>query len=169
MFLQLLQEADIPKIVETFNFPWTTLEATEEKWKRYYKEQTKNARTVCLAKLEDNFVGYGSLVLNSLYPNFKKEGISEIHNVWVSSVYRGSGFGRKIIQQLEEIARTNNCKQIGIGVGLYKDYGAAQKLYVQMGYVPDGLGVTYNYKPVSPGQSCPIDDDLVIWLKKDLS
>jgi len=57
-------------------------------------------------------------------------------------------------------------KQIGIGVGLYKDYGCAQKLYVHLGYVPDGYGVTYKYQPVVPGNSYPVDDDLVIWLKK---
>jgi hypothetical protein len=32
--------------------------------------------------------------------------------------------------------------QIGIEVGLYLDYEAAQKLYFQLGYVPDGQGIT---------------------------
>ena len=45
----------------------------------------------------------------------------------------------------------------------------AQKLYIKMGYVPDGNGVTYKYQPVIPGDLYPVDDDLVIWLKKDLS
>ena len=75
---------------------------------------------------------------------------------------------RKVIQYLEEAARAGNHKQLGIGVGLYKDYGQAQKLYVQMGYTPDGMGVTYKYQPVVPGKSYFVDDDLVIWLKKDL-
>jgi len=55
-----------------------------------------------------------------------------------------------------------------IGVGLYQDYGRAQKLYVHLGYVPNGLGITYKYNSVVPGDSYPVDDDLVIWLKKDL-
>ena len=60
-------------------------------------------------------------------------------------------------------------KQIGIGVGLYKDYGFAQKLYVRMGYIPDGNGITYNYQPVKAGDSYPVDDDLLLWFKKDFS
>ena len=31
----------------------------------------------------------------------------------------------------------------GIGFGLYADYGAAQRLYVKRGYVPDGHGAYY--------------------------
>ena len=42
-------------------------------------------------------------------------------------------------------------------------------LYVHLEYVPDGHGITYKYQPVVPGDSYPVDDDLVIWLKKDLS
>ena len=42
-----------------------------------------------------------------------------------------------------------------IGVGLYNDYGRAQKLYVHLGYVPDGHGVTYAYQSIVPGESYP--------------
>jgi hypothetical protein len=65
-------------------------------------------------------------------------------------------------------ALKENNKQVGIGVGLYKDYGFAQKLYVRIGYIPDGNGVTYKYQPATSGDSCPVDDDLIIWFKKDL-
>lgn len=37
--LQLLRKEDIPELVKTFNFPWTSREATQEKWKKYYAEQ----------------------------------------------------------------------------------------------------------------------------------
>jgi hypothetical protein len=37
---------------------------------------------------------------------------------------------------------------VGLGVGLYNDYGNAQKLYIKKGYVPNGYGVTYNYQAV---------------------
>lgn len=46
--LQILQEGDMPELVKTFNFPWTSLEATQEKWKKYYAEQNANIRTVCI-------------------------------------------------------------------------------------------------------------------------
>ena len=35
---------------------------------------------------------------------------------------------------------------VGIGVGLYPDYGSAQRLYIKRGYLPDGHGATYNYE-----------------------
>lgn len=166
--LQILREGDIPVLVKTFNFPWTSLEATQEKWKKYYAEQKANIRTVCTAKVQDEFVGYGSLLNVSEYPNFKSDGIPEIHDVWVSEGHRGNGIGKRLVQYLEKLAQQENHKQIGIGVGLYKDYGRAQKLYVHLGYVPDGHGITYKYQPVVPGDPYPADDDLVIWLKKDL-
>jgi hypothetical protein len=34
--LEILREQDIPALVETFNFPWTSGEATQEKWEKYY-------------------------------------------------------------------------------------------------------------------------------------
>lgn len=166
--LEILREQDIPALIETFNFPWTSREATQEKWEKYYAEQKANIRTVCIAKVQDEFVGYGSLLNISEYPNFKNDSIPEIHDVWVSEGHRGSGFGKRLVQYLEKMAHQENHKQIGIGVGLYQDYGRAQKLYVHLGYVPDGFGVTYKYNSVVPGGSYPVDDDLVIWLKKDL-
>lgn len=168
LILQILREEDLSGIINTFNFPWTSLQATKEKWEHYYAEQQRNIRMVCIAKIQDECVGYGSLLWISEYLNFKDSNIPEINDVWISDEHRGNGFGTRLIQHLEGIVGQRNQKQIGIGVGLYKDYGRAQKLYVQLGYVPDGLGVTYKYQPVVPGDSYPADDDLVIWLKKDL-
>lgn len=169
LILQILREEDLPEIIKTFNFPWTSLEATKEKWERYYAEQKANGRTVCIAKVQDKFVGYGSLLKVSEYPGFKSSRISEINDVWISEEHRGNSFGKRLVQYLEMIAQQENHKQIGIGVGLYKDYGRAQKLYVNLGYIPDGQGVTYKCQPVVPGDPYPVDDDLIIWLKKGLA
>lgn len=61
---------------------------------------------------------------------------------------------------------------VGIGVGLYGGsdggYGAAQKLYVRRGYIPDGEGITYNYQHAIPGNSYSLDDDLVLMCTKKL-
>lgn len=168
LILYILQKEDLTSIIKTFIFPWSSLQATQEKWGRYYTEQQTNIRTVCIAKIGDEFIGYGSLLKNTEYPEFKTLGNPEIHDVWISAEYRGNGFGKRLVQYLEAIAVKENHKQVGIGVGLYKDYGFAQKLYVRMGYVPDGNGVTYKYQPVTPGDSYPVDDDLIIWFKKDL-
>jgi len=52
------------------------------------------------------------------------------------------------------------------GVGLYADYGNAQKLYVKRGYIPDGFGLTYENKPVESGHQVRVDDELLIWMVK---
>jgi len=163
-----LQSKDLHEIVERFSFPWTSSEATKAKWETYFAEQKSDERVVCLARWQGQLIGYGSLLKNSKYPSFKSSGIPEIHDVWISEEHRGHGFGKQLICHLERIAQKESYPSVGLGVGLYKDYGRAQRLYTQLGYVPDGLGVTYKYNPVVPGDSYPVDDDLVIWLKKDL-
>ena len=52
--------------------------------------------------------------------------------------------------------------------GAVGGYGAAQRLYIKRGYIPDGKGVTYNYEPTIPGNSYPLDDELVLWFTKKL-
>jgi hypothetical protein len=69
---------------------------------------------------------------------------------------------------LEDLARQRGCRQIGLGVGLYADYGAAQRLYLKLGYVLDGRGITYKYLPARGGETFRIDDDLLLWLVKSL-
>ena len=71
LILHILQKEDLTGIIKTFTFPWSSLQATQEKWERYYTEQQTNIRTVCIAKIGDEFIGYGSLLNNTEYPEFK--------------------------------------------------------------------------------------------------
>ena len=48
------------------------------------------------------------------------------------------------------------------------DYGAAQKMYVLRGYVPDGRGLTQNFDPVRYKQPIVVDGSTVLWFTKDL-
>ena len=57
---------------------------------------------------------------------------------------------------------------VGIGVGLYPDYGPAQRMYVLRGYVPDGRGVSYDNRQVAPGEVVPVDDSLALYFTKKL-
>lgn len=164
-----MQEKDIDSLIKAFCFPWSSVQATTNKWKQYYGEHQKHIRTVYLLEKQGELIGYASLLRNSNYPDFKNNGIPEINDVWILAEHRGKGFGKKIVQHLEKMAHQEHHSQIGIGVGLYNDYGCAQKLYIHLGYVPDGQGMTYKGEHVVSGDSYPVDDDLLIWLKKDLS
>lgn len=56
----------------------------------------------------------------------------------------------------------------GIGVGLYPDYGPAQRLYVRRGYLPDGRGIAWNGLTVTPMQEVMVDDDLALYFTREL-
>lgn len=81
--------------------------------------------------------------------------------------HRNKGIGTLLIETAEQQVFKES-ETVGIGVGLYKDYGAAQKRYIALGYEPDGMGVTYNYQFIEPGETICLDDDLVLWFTKSL-
>ena len=55
-----------------------------------------------------------------------------------------------------------------LGVGLHSGYGAAQRMYVLRGYVPDGSGVWYEGHVLEQYVPCVNDDELVLYLSKKL-
>jgi GNAT superfamily N-acetyltransferase len=86
----------------------------------------------------------------------------------VAPEYRRQGIGTMMIGAFERAARAAGKSAIGIGVGLYADYGPAQRLYVKLGFVPDGNGVSYRNEPIGPGSTVRLDDDLIIRFVKPL-
>jgi GNAT superfamily N-acetyltransferase len=163
-----MTKEDIASIVDSFTFSWSNHEATLEKWNGYFQEQQKNIRTVFLLKKRNEICGYASFLRESDYPHFKNAHIPEIHDLWIASQHRKNGYGKMLVNHLEQFAFKEGYEQIGLRVGLYQDYGSAQRLYIQQGYVPDGIGITYENQPVIPGKSYPIDDELVLGLTKTL-
>ena len=161
-----MTEADIEQLARDFCFPWSSIEATRVLWKKYYEEQQEKIRTVAVVEGNNEILGYGSLLRRSEYPLFAN--IPEINNVWIDDESRGLGWGTKLITYLEDLAHKEGYKQVGIGVGLYADYGPAQKLYFHLGYSPDGHGITYKCQPTKPGEKYPLDDELILWLVKSL-
>lgn len=167
--IERLKADDIPSIVAAFrkigwNKPASIFEG-------YLKEAELGERLVWVAHRHDQFAGYVSLKWQSQYPHFKEQNIPEIMDLNVLPGFRKMGIGALLLDIAEKEAATKS-DTIGIGVGLYTGedggYGAAQRLYVKRAYIPDGKGVTYNYQPTIPGNSYPLDDDLVLWFTKKL-
>ena len=132
---------------------------------RYYEEQEKGQRVVLLAFYNDIFAGHVNIIWKSDYPLFAEQDIPEISDLIVVPDLRR----QKIATALVDEAEKRIFKQssfAGIGVGLYADYGPAQRMYVLRGYVPDRLGLMYKRKPVKPGEMVKVDDDLVLYLIK---
>ena len=163
---RLLQQADIPLIVGAFEaLGW---DKPPSLYQQYLAEQERHQRFVWVAFKEEDFVGYITLKWQSEYAPFHKKGIPEIVDLNVLPKFRKQGIGSKLLD-LAEAAAQKKSKLVGIGVGLYADYGDAQRLYIKRGYMPDGLGITYNYQPIEPGSMVCLDDDLVLWFRKELS
>lgn len=122
---------------------------------------------VLMAEYEGEPAGYVSLYWNAPAGAFKDQNIPEIVDFNVLVKFRRRGVGSRLMTVCEELAATR-CDRVCLGVGLYRDYGTAQRMYVKRGYVPDGSGVWYNDVNIEPGADCCNDDDLVLYLSKEL-
>lgn len=113
-------------------------------------------------------IGFCILNWYPRYKLFKTLGIPEIQDLCVVPSCRGQGLGSALIAHCEGRARDKGHKQMGIGVGLTKSFGAAQRLYAINGYLPDGYGAVYDREYVREGDMKPVDPDLNIMMIKDL-
>jgi ribosomal protein S18 acetylase RimI-like enzyme len=81
--------------------------------------------------------------------------------------FRRQGIGTALMDKAEsEITKVSSVA--GIGVGMDPDYGAAQRLYVLRGYVPDGRGLHHKDRQVRYGETINVDDNLALYLTKKL-
>lgn len=137
-------------------------------YERCFERQDSKELLVVAAQLGGRYVGYAVLNWQPKYAYFKKCGLPEIQDLNVLRDVRRKGIGAKIIGFCEGLARDNGYEEIGIGVGLDGSFGAAQRLYVRLGYIPDGAGVTYDRKQVAAGEFRPVDENLSLMMSKKL-
>jgi len=135
-------------------------------YERYLSEQQRGKRVVLLAFYDNKFAGYVTIIWQSEYPSFVKKGIPEINDLNVHPAFRRRGIATALVNEAERRIFERS-PVAGIGVGMYADYGPAQRMYALRGYVPDGLGMAYKGKPVIPGEKVPVDDDLILYLTKE--
>ena len=166
MTIRRFARADIPAMLRSFRGHY--LARRGALYARYAREQQRGRRIVLLATAAGRPVGYGTLVFRSRYGPFRAEGIPEIVDLNVLPGFRKRGIAGRMIDALERVARDRGCRTMGIGVGLTKPYGSAQRLYVGKGYVPDGRGITHDGRRVKEFVRIRVDDGANLWLLKPL-
>ena len=144
-------------------------EKSESYWQRCAEGIADGSLQIFMAWRDDDPAGYALLNHQPKYRVYQQLEISEIQDLNVIPAHRRQGVAAVLIHACEEVIRKRNCTQIGISFGLTKDYGPAQRLYIKLGYVPDGFGVTYDRIGVGHAEMRPVDDDLCLMLIKDLT
>jgi len=165
LHIRLLQAQDILPIAAAFQaLGWNKPAAQYE---RYLAEQEAGARTVFVALVDNGFAGYVTINWQPEYPPFRAENIPEIQDFNVLPHFRRRGIGSRLMDEAEAIV-VERFSVVGIGVGMYADYGTAQRMYVKRGYIPDGRGLFYQDHFIQPGEPVKVDDDLTLQFTKRL-
>ncbi len=164
--IRQLEERDVPQISAAFSgLGWNK---PRSQYKRYFSEQQKGIRTVFVAFVEEAFVGYVTFVWSPACPPFRAGGVPEIQDFNTLPHFRRQGLGTSLMDHAERRV-SQRSGVVGIGVGMSSAYGAAQRLYVLRGHVPDGKGLTYDGCPVRQGDEITVNDGLVLYLTKTLA
>ena len=163
--IRLLESNDIPEIAAAFrDLGWNK---PASQYERYLAQQELGVRDVHVAFADGQFAGYLTICWESSYKPFLVHSIPEIVDFNVLPKFRRMRIGTQLMDKAEsEIAKVSSVA--GIGVGMTGDYGAAQKLYILRGYIPDGRGLHWRDHHVHYHEDITVDDELALYLTKDL-
>jgi len=161
--IKTLEAKDVPLLADAFfHTVWKTQAAYFES---ILAEQEKENRIILVAYSGGKTAGFLNIIWNSKHPPFAEKNIPEINDLRVLEQFRRRGIATALMDEAERRI-FERFPITGIGVGLYADYGPAQRMYTRRGYILDGRGLTYKNTPVPPGTSVLVDDNLVIYLTK---
>lgn len=143
------------------------LDASPEKLEMRLRDNVTGKAVSIAADYDGEPAGYVSVYPYCMDGALGGKGLSEIVDFNVLEKFRRKGVGTVLMDIAEKIA-VEYSDTAYLGVGLHSGYGAAQRLYVKRGYVPDGSGVWYGDKICNPYAACVNDDDLILYLSKKL-
>ena len=162
--IRKMQESDIKDLSRGFiSQGWP---GREEILARYFLEEESGEREVLVAEIDGAVAGYVTILPSAKHGPFA-EVYPELSDFNVFEPFRNKGAGNQLLEEAEKRVKFVSSK-VTLGVGLHSGYGPAQRLYIKRGYIPDGTGVWYRNKLLEMGASCQNDDDLVLYLSKDL-
>jgi len=140
----------------------------EAEARRYLADHAEPDGASLIATDGSDVIGYVAIVWESDYAGFRNRGIPLVHQIAVAGPFRRRGVATLLMDMAEQLARDRGIATLGITVGLFDEYGPAQRMYSQRGYIPDGRGACQGQQPLRRRMRVTMDDDLIIWLTKDL-
>ena len=165
MIIRKMKNSDVKAIADSF---------VEQGWDgrtkvlvNYFSEQEAGRRAVFVAEVDGVVAGYVTLIPLANEGPFQYK-FPEIKDFNVFEKFQKRGVGNALLGVAEEVAQ-KNAPTVTLGVGLHEGYGAAQRLYVKRGYIPDGSGVWYRNAKLLMNAPSRNDDDLVLYLAKNLN
>ena len=163
--IRSMEMADAKIIFDTYlSYNWHPELATYE---NYFRDQEEGKRLVFIAEYQGEVCGLCTLVLQSEEGPFGNQGIPEIEDLCVFFHVHKKGIGSRLLDAAEKEA-AKYAGQVYLAVGVHSGYGPAQRIYVKRGYLPDGSGVWYKGKVLDQYAPCCNDDDLVLFMSKEL-
>ena len=157
-------ESDIQHLSQGFiNQGWP---CREEILARYFLEQKSKEREVLVAEIDGVVAGYITILPSAKHGPFA-EVYPELSDFNVFEPFQNQGIGNLLMEEAENQVKLISDK-VTLGVGLHSGYGPAQRLYIKRGYIPDGSGVWYRNQPLEMNATIQNNDDLVLYLSKEL-
>ena len=162
--IRKMQESDIKDLSRGFiSQGWP---GREEILARYFLEQECGEREVLVAEVEGAVAGYIAILPDAKQGPFA--GMApELSDFNVFEPFQNQGIGNLLMEEAENRVKIFSDK-VTLGVGLHSGYGPAQRLYIKRGYIPDGSGVWYRNQPLEMNATIQNNDDLVLYLSKEL-
>jgi GNAT superfamily N-acetyltransferase len=165
--IRIMKFEDIKNLTEEFGIKQGWEEKTIELYTKYFNEQNLSQRYVLVAEVDNSIAGYLTLLANDAHGPFANKNIPTVNDFNVLIKLWRRGIGTALMEAAENLAKKTS-DEICLAVGLYTSYGAAQRMYVKRGYVPDGSGVWYKNRNLSPYESCVNDDELLLYMSKKI-
>ena len=162
--IRKMQESDIKDLSRGFiSQGWP---GREEILARYFLEQESGEREVLVAEIDGAVAGYVTILPSAKHGPFA-EVYPELSDFNVFEPFRNQGIGNQLLEEAEKRVKLVSIK-VSLGVGLHSGYGAAQRLYIKRGYIPDGTGVWYQNHQPAMNAVCEDIGELVLYLSKNL-
>ena len=165
LILREIRNADCHIISDAFQVQgW---DKPVSQYKNYVAYQASGERDIIIAEWDGEFAGYLTINWNPGYKPLHERKIPEIVDFNVLKKYQRHGIGTTLMDEAEKRIKEVS-EYAGIGFGVTQDYGAAQVLYVNRNYIPDGNGLMKNGESLTYGDVVTIGHDLAFYLIKKL-